>query len=431
MERLFVRYGSEKRYFDLPSGWKKLTFATFQEHTGREDVGRLARMALERPVGSRPLKDLISPKSRIAILIEDKTRASPKKIILRVLLEELARIGVARENVSVIVALGTHAPLSPEEMAAVYGEDAVREYAFFNHDCKASDLVTVAKLKSGTPVKINRRVAEADFKIGLGSIFPHPMNGFGGGCKILFPGVADFDSILEHHLRYSFREGSCFGQVQGNVFHSEVCRLSKAAGLDFILNTVLDHNDGFYELVCGEPVEAQKAGIELCKSIVSRPFPKKADLTVISGFPYSEGPQIMKPLAPASMITRKGGVIVLVARCTFRLPEFYLAACERFRKKYEGRLKEGVVELFENQHRIAEEGPPELNMGMAQGLTVLSDFRIILVSDEFPREAAERLGFLFAENLDKAFSMSAEFVTNPEVHVVPSGGVILPVMNAE
>ena len=431
MERLFVRYGSEKRYFDLPSGWKKLTFATFQEHTGREDVGRLARMALERPVGSRPLKDLISPKTRIAILIEDKTRASPKKIILRVLLEELARIGVARENVSVIVALGTHAPLSLEEMSAVYGEDAVREYSFFNHDCKAPDLVAVAKLKSGTPVKINRRVAEADFKIGLGSIFPHPMNGFGGGCKILFPGVADFDSILEHHLRYSFREGSSFGQVQGNVFHSEVCRLSKAAGLDFILNTVLDHNDGFYELVCGEPVEAQTAGIELCKSIVSRPFPKKADLTVISGFPYSEGPQIMKPLAPAGMITRKGGVIVLVARCTSRLPEFYLAACQRFRMKYAGRLKDGVVELFESQRRIAEEGPPELNMGMAQGLTVLSDFRIILVSDEFPREAAERLGFLFAENLDKAFAMSADFVTKPEVHVVPSGGVILPVMNAE
>jgi lactate racemase len=426
MERLFVKYGAEKRYFDLPPGWKNLTFATFQEHTGRDDVERLARTALDRPIGSKPLKDLLSPKARIAILIEDKTRSSPKKIILKVLLETLARIGVARENISVVVALGTHAPQSPAEMADLYGEDTVRDYAFFNHDCKGPDLVPVSKLKSGTPVKINRRVAEADFKIGLGSIFPHPMAGFGGGCKILFPGVADFDSILEHHLQYCLRNGSDFGVVEENPFYNGICEHAQAAGLNFILNTVLDYRDGFYDLVCGDPVKAQTAGIEVCKSIVTRRFPKRADLTVISSFPYTEGPQVMKPLAPASIITRKGGIIILVAHSTSTLPEFYLAACDRFRMQHKGRIKEGVFELFDNQCRILEEGSPELNMAMAQSQLVGSDHKVILVSDEFPRKAAERMGFLFAGSLEEAFAMSGAFVTNPEVHVVPFGGVILP-----
>jgi nickel-dependent lactate racemase len=198
-----------------------------------------------------------------------------------------------------IPALGTHRALSPEELAAVYGEEAVRDYTFINHDCHAKDLAPVGRLKTGTVVKINRTVHEATFRIGIGSVFPHPMNGFGGGGKILFPGVSDFDSILEHHLKHSLRAGSELGQLEGNPFYEEVRNLAQAGGLNFIINSVLDHNDGLYGLVCGDPVEAHLAGIAISRGIISRRFQKKADLTVISSFPYTEGPQIVKPLAPA------------------------------------------------------------------------------------------------------------------------------------
>jgi nickel-dependent lactate racemase len=428
MEKFFVRYGSEKWYFDPPSGWRVLTFASFRDRPGEENVEDLTRRALNNPVRSLPLKERISPSDVVAILVEDQTRSSPKKAILKTLLQELEEARVPRKNISVIVALGTHRPLSAEEMESVYGQDVVRNYDFVNHDCHASDLVPVGKLMTGAVVKINRRAAEASFRIGIGSVFPHPLNGFGGGGKILFPGISNFDAILEHHLRYSFRTGSELGRLQGNPFHEEVSSLCAKAGLHFIVNGVLDHNDRLYAIVSGDPVAAHLAGVGLCNGIIAREFPKKADLTVISSFPYTEGPQIMKPLAPASMITEEGGIIILVARCTSPPPDFYLEGCERFRLKYGGRLKEGVFELFERNHRIIEGGAPELNMSVAQALLAQDQFKVILVSKDIPRRSVERLGFAHAADLVEAFALSALWHSSPEVHIVPSGGVILPLL---
>jgi len=329
----------------------------------------------------------------------------------------------------VIIALGTHRALTAQELESYYGKDLVENYAFINHDCLAPDLVPVGKLKTGTPVKINKKVHEASFKIGIGSIFPHPMNGFGGGGKILFPGVANFEAILEHHLKYSLRDRPSLGKLKENPFHEEVCRLAERGGLDFIINSVLDHNDHLYELVCGDPEEAHLAGTERCKEIISKNFEKRADLTVISAFPYSAGTQLMKPLEAASMITKEGGVIVLVGRCTVPFSDFYLNGCERFRSKYKGQLKESVLAHFSDNRRILEDGSSELNMSLAQALLAQHRFKVILVSEEVPKEHTERLGFLHAKDLYQAFQMSAALVPpSPDVHIVPSGGVILPVL---
>ena len=257
------------------------------------------------------------------------------------------------------------------------------------------------------------------------------MNGFGGGGKILFPGVSNFEAILEHHLRYSFRGGSGLGKLDNNPFYEEICAQSMAAGLDFIINSVLDHNDRLYCLVGGDPLEAHLAGIEICKGIVSQKFRKRADLTIISSFPYTEAMQLMKPLAPASMITREGGVIILVAHCTFPFPDIYVEGCERFRMKYGSDLKGNILRFFGNNRRIIEEGAPEFNMSMAQALLAQDEYNVIFVSEDIPRDIIERLGFIFAEDLNHAFALSERFITNPEVHIIPSGGVILPVLEDE
>ena len=143
MDTLFVRYGDEKWYFDPPPGWKVLTFASFHDRPHRPDVAELTRSALNNPVRSAPLRKRLSPSDTVAIIIEDQTRASPKKIILKALLEELEEAGIPAGNISIVVALGTHRALTTREMETVYGEDAVRGYSFTNHDCQAPDLVPV------------------------------------------------------------------------------------------------------------------------------------------------------------------------------------------------------------------------------------------------------------------------------------------------
>ena len=183
MKKPFLRYKGEKRYFEAPPDWNVLTLAAFQDHLEEKDVEQLTRHALSNPIGSAPLEACLSSSDRVAVLIEDQTRASPKKRVLKTLLEVLDEAGIVRENISIIVSLGTHRALTEEELKDNYGEDVVEKYSIENHDCQAPDLVPVAKLKSGTVVKINKKVHDATFKIGIGSIFPHPMNGFGGGGR--------------------------------------------------------------------------------------------------------------------------------------------------------------------------------------------------------------------------------------------------------
>ena len=116
------------------------------------------------------------------------------------------------------------------------------------------------------------------------------MNGFGGGGKIIFPGVADFDSILEHHLTFTFHEGTGLGKIKGNLFYEQVCAIAGSAGLNFIINTILDQKDQVFDLVSGHPVHAHLAGIKISEKIISQEFTKKSDLTIITSFPYTEGP---------------------------------------------------------------------------------------------------------------------------------------------
>jgi len=428
MKKAYVKRQKERLEFEIPSHWNMLTFAEFVDHEPKTNVRSIARESILHPVSSPPLTELVSDKDTIAIIVEDLSRVSPKKEVLGELLKILEEMAIPDEQITVVMALGTHRGLTREEMEGAFGKSVVDRYRFVNHDCLASDLVPVGKLRSGRPVKINPVVYQASFKLGIGSIFPHPMNGFGGGGKILFPGIADFDSILEHHLKYAFRPASDLGLTTGNPFYEEVMALAKAAKLDFIINSVLDHNDRLYDIVAGPPLEAHQAGISICKKILSKPFERKSDLTVISSFPYTEGTQIMKPFAPATLITKGGGCVILVAECTVPLAEQYLSGCEAFRKKHSQNLREAVIRQLDNNQRILEDGAPEFNMSMAQALLAQSDFRVILVTGDMSEDQVKSIGFEYAPDLQTAFEMAKGYCPNPDVHVVPSGGVILPVI---
>jgi nickel-dependent lactate racemase len=429
MKTVFIFYQRQRVRFTIPDNWNLLSFPDFPDNGKTANVNKLTKDALNKPIQSPALNDLLSPTDSIAIIIEDLTRTSPKRLILKVLLDNLNEIGIPKKNINIIIATGTHRGLKHEELEGAFGRGLLDRYAFSNHDCRASDLVPIGMLKTGCEVKINRKVFNADFRIGIGSISPHPMNGFGGGGKILFPGVADFNSILHHHLKYTFHEGTGLGKIRGNIFYDEVCAITRSAKLDFVINSILDQKDQAYDLVSGDPVYAHLAGIEKSKDIIAQRFSRKADLTIITSFPYAEGPQIVKPLVPASIVTKEGGCIILAADCTGNLPDDFIDSFETFHLKYGHNLLGGVMEYFENNRLIMDGGAIDFNMALGLTLALQHRFKIILVSKDIPRVTGEKMGFLYADNLEQAFELSETVCTpNPEVHVIPSGGVILPVI---
>ena len=426
MNDLFIHYQNRKTPLTVPPDWKILSFADFADSPEVVNILERTRTALQNPIGTAPLSDLVTDKDRVAVLIEDLTRPSPKRIILEAILELLGKKGIADRQIVIVFSLGTHRGLDREEIEGAFGRELTGRYEFVNHDCRAADLVPAARLKTGHPVRINRRVMEADFRLGVGSIFPHPMNGFGGGGKILFPGVADLEAITEHHFHYTFQSGTGLGKLEGNPFYEEVCALARSVPLHFVVNGVLDQKDALADLVAGDPIEAHQAGVRICRALTTRRFPGRADLTVTSSFPYKEGPQIVKPLVPASLVTKPGGCIILAADCSGNLPEPFIASFEKFRSRHEGNLFGGVLSHFANRRLIMEGGAVDYNMALAFALAAQDQFRIIMVSGDIPRTTVERMGYVYAEDLDRAIALSALTCPSPEVHVIPSGGVILP-----
>jgi nickel-dependent lactate racemase len=430
MKNLFLHYQNRKTPLTVPPAWKMLSFADFEDSPGVDNIREKTRTVLQNPIGAGPLAEVVTEKDRVAVLIEDLTRPSPKKIILQAILELLGKKRIPDRQIVIIFSLGTHRGLDQEEIEEAFGRELVDRYEFVNHDCRAADLVPAARLKTGHWVRINRRVMESTFRLGIGSIFPHPMNGFGGGGKILFPGVADLEAITEHHFHYTFQSGTGLGKLDGNPFYEEVCALARSVPLHFVVNGVLDQKDALADLVAGDPIEAHRAGARICRALTTRRFPKRADLTVTTSFPYKEGPQIVKPLVPASLVTKPGGCIILAADCSGNLPEPFIVSFERFRSRQAGDLFGGVLAHFSERRLIMEGGAVDYNMALAFALAAQHQFKIILVSADIPRTTVERMGYVYAEDLDQAIAISARYCPSPEVHVIPSGGVILPEIDA-
>lgn len=425
-QELYVYHGGSKHLFSLPDDWRLLTFAANDKASVLSDVRAAVRSALAQPVATEPLARLVSPTDRVAVLLEDLTRTSPKRVLLEEVLACLENAGVAPERVSVVIALGTHRPLSDAELNAAFGRKIVSKYRFYNHDCQAPGLVPIGELASGVPVKIHPAVAAADVKIGIGSIFPHPMNGFGGGAKILFPGVADLASIRDHHFRLTFHTGTGLGRTEGNRFREEVSLVARQAGLGFIVNSVMNPADEACGVVAGDPTVAHEAGIERCRAALARTFSGRSDVTLITSFPYSEGPQIVKPLIPASLITRKGGTVLWLVDSSTGLPEPFLDTFERFHREHGNDLRAGVLDYFQHGRLLMEGGAIDFNMALGFTLAIQTDLRIVLVTRDLTPRHAEKMGMEYAADLDQAFRLASRTLTRPSVHVVPAGGTLLP-----
>ena len=390
-------------------------------------VQSMVDRAMREPIESPVLAECLRHSDTAAVVIEDMTRPSPKREVLIRLLDELDAAHIKEENISIIIGLGTHQAIKPDDITKLFGQDLTTRYAFFNHDCWSSDLVKIGNFASGTAVKINRRVHEASFKIGIGSIVPHPLNGFGGGGKIMFPGVADFDSILDHHLRLSFHPGTGLGKLKANPFYEEVQTMAQTSGLNFIINCILDQRAQVRDVVAGDPISVHREGIQRSQKVISRKFKGKSDITITTAYPHVEGSQIIKAVAPAARVTHEGGCIILVAECRGGIPDFVLNGFARFHELHGRDIMQGVQSYFERKSLIMSEGAVDFNMAMAFTLAALQRFRIILVSPDISRVEAEKMGFILAEDLDDAFDIASSFHPSPTVNIIPLGGIILPV----
>lgn len=431
MDQITLQTKSGQVRCTMPRRWRVISEPPAVDmHQQAPGVADMVSRALDSPIGAPPLSGLVDHGATVALLIDDLTRPTPKKDILPVLLDRLRAAGAREQDVAIIVALGSHRPLSTGELVEALGSDTIDCCNVTNHNCHTDDLVRIGQLDDGTPVKIDSRAFAADVRVGIGSVFPHPMNGFGGGGKILMPGITDFEAIKHHHLRHTFRKGTGLGLLDGNTFHGEVVRLAKAGRLNFIVNTVCDAFDRPAGAVAGHFVAAHREGCRQLMEMCAFPVKEMADVTIISSFPYDEGPQIVKPLISASMLTKERGTIILAADLRTAFPEPLIQAFERYVTRCKGRELERTVDrYFDAGNLLMEDGPVDYNMALAYALKCQARCDVVVVSPDLGAQAAGRMGFGYAPTLHDAVENVAVCVPEARVAVIPVGGTAVPVMS--
>ncbi|MBC7109034.1 MAG: nickel-dependent lactate racemase [Methanomassiliicoccales archaeon] len=378
--------------------------------------------ALNNPISALPLRSCINHKNKIALICEDITRPTPLNIILPYVLEELQKAGVPRSNVTIFVALGSHRPMTSAEILCKFGIDVCRDYEIRN---SPNQPIYIGQTSSGVPIYIDRGVVDADIKIGIGSIFPHPAVGYTGGAKIIYPGVAGVPTVAGLHLIAATLGHDVFGELN-NPVRTEIEQWVQKIGLDFIVNVVLTTNNEIYKVVAGHFITAHRAGVKYCKEIYSATARNKADVVIVSSAPADlDFWQAGKAIIAAGKVVRDGGVIILATPC-YEGEGPHKSFMELCGKK---NLDALLTTMLKNKNLDSEIVLPASVAALLQ--FVRRKAHIIVVSTGLTREAVEAAGLCYFNDINEAVARVFHQYRNRKnvvCAIIPYGGHTYPMV---
>ncbi len=365
----------------------------------KEEVQKILLRSLENPIGTRPLRELVAGKEKVVIVADDNTRLTPTQLILPILLNEMNAAGVPDSRISVVIALGTHRFMTEEEILTKFGEEVVRRVPVYNHPFKdPRELVDLGTTENGTRIQVNKRVYEADFKIGVGSIVPHHIPGFAGGSKIVQPGVCGEHTTADTHL-LSVRAKRSYLGILDNPVRVELDIIARKVGLHTILNTVLDKNGEVVDAFYGDVQEAFRVGVKRCIEVYSTPIPREADIVLAGSHPCDiEFWQAHKTLYPADLAVKEGGIIIVITPCYEGVARTHQDILEITN------MKSDEIRTLVSNGKAKDEVAAALAIAWAQ---VKERESVFIVSDGIDKKTAELLGFTWfptaQDALDAAF----------------------------
>lgn len=379
--------------------------------TGALEVKR----AMENPISSPRLYEMVKPGEKIAIITSDITRPMPSKTVLPPVLEELSKAGVKDEDITIVFALGIHRGHTEEEKKYLVGEEIYNRIKCVDSDPK--DFVSFGYTANNTPIDIFRVVAEADRRICLGNIEFHYFAGYSGGAKAIMPGVSTRDAIQANHSRMIDEEAYA-GNITTNPVRKDIEDTIKFVPIDFIVNVVLNEKKEIIKAVAGHYIDAHREGCRFLDSLYKIPLKERADIVItsIGGFPKDLNLyQAQKALDNAKHAVKPGGIIILVASCKEGLGEDVF---ERW-----------LMEALKSQDLIDRvKARFELGGHKAAAIAmVLQNVRVFLVS-EMDREFVKKIFMEPYEDVQSAYDSALKTLgCDASVILVPHGGSILPV----
>jgi len=327
-------YDNTELELDFPDSWD-VHFLPPKGHDRPKLTPQQIEQAFANPIGTQRIRDLARGKKEVVILFDDITRPTRTYEILPYVLRELEQAGITDAQIRLIAAIGTHGAHDNHALRKKLGQETLERFPVYNHN-PWENCTPVGKTSRGTPLAVNREVMSCDLKIGIGSIIPHPQVGFGGGGKIILPGVSHIDSIDYFHSKVMGMgpQTTGMGNYDENVMRFEVEEAAKLAGLDMTIDGLLNLRGEISALFVGDPVLEHREGVKLAKEVYATEGISGVDIAVTNAFVKSNEAAI-SIFAAIRSIKLPGGTIVMIMNAPEGQITHYLL--RSFGKTYGGR----------------------------------------------------------------------------------------------
>jgi nickel-dependent lactate racemase len=266
-----------------------------------------------KPIGSKPIQELAKGKKEVVILFDDLARPTPVYEIVPLVLRELEKAGISDQQIRLIAALGAHGANTANDFRKKLGQEVLDRFPVYNHH-PFNYCDYLGKTSRGTPVSINREVMACDLKIGIGCIVPHSFSGFGGGGKMILPGVAHIDSIAYNHGTIVKEYPGCvgLGKIEGNIPRLDIEEATRMAGLDVKIDAMVNLRGEITSLFVGDPIQEHQEGMKLAREIYATAPAKNMDIVIVNS--YSKPNECaIAPFIGIPSLREDGGDLVIIA----------------------------------------------------------------------------------------------------------------------
>jgi nickel-dependent lactate racemase len=324
----FVWQGAREVDFPLPAEWR-VEVCRMKGHARPALSRAQIAQALKSPLGVAPIRQAARGRQQVVIIFDDVQRATRVSDVLPAVLQELAEAGIKDNQVRLIAATGCHGAMDREDFARKLGEGVVRRFPVYNHNA-FGDCRDLGQTSFGTQVRLNAEVMNCDYKIAIGSVVPHAFAGFGGGAKIILPGLCHYQTVMDFHqagarlARQNADRASGIGVMEGNPLRSNMEEAARMVGLDIKIDILLNSLGETAALYAGSLESAYPLAVKDAQSHYDTPQPAGKDIVIANSFAKAAESESGLEMAIPSL-KKSGGSVILIANAPEGHVSHYLA----------------------------------------------------------------------------------------------------------
>jgi hypothetical protein len=296
--RMGAAHGDYEHDFVLPPGWEATVCAPADRPPISDDA---IHAALESPVGAQPLSHAARGAGSAAILVDDFRRPTPAEKLCLLVIAQLQAAGIQRERIAIVLGNGAHRTMTRAECRKRLGKAFGMVGQVVSHDAYSPRVRYVGLTSAGTPVLLNEAAVDADFTVSISTVYPHTIAGWGGGAKMVIPGIAHVSTIHYHHGRVTAGAWACKPTDSPN--RKDLEEAAALLGLRASLCCVVNSRQELCGLYAGDPTAAHRRAVALARKVGDTPVTGGPhDLVIANAYPFdADGTQYGKAQAPASL----------------------------------------------------------------------------------------------------------------------------------